>query len=108
MVIGICNDYWFDVNSLNIEGCHRLPLEKTILKRSKNAIRGSRISVKTRVKVDELKILLKNYFFFIDSLIFLFFLISLKTCMYMNMACWDCLRAFNMKKNYWLKKKNTT
>ena len=57
MVIGICNDYWFDVNPLNIEGYHRLPLEKTILKRSKNAIRGSRTSVKTRVKVDELKIL---------------------------------------------------
>ena len=72
-------------------------------KRSKNAIRGSRTSIKTRVKVDELEnlriywLLLKNYSFFIDSLIFLFFLIPLKTCIYMNMACRDCLRAFNMK-----------
>ena len=66
-------------------------------KRSKNAIRGSRTSVKIRVKVEELKIL-ESIGFFIDSLIFLFFLISLKTCMYMNKASQDCLRAFNMKK----------
>ena len=77
-----------------------------VSKRSKNATRGSRTSVKARVKVDELKILesicwllVKYYFLFTDSLIFLFCLISLKTWMYMNMVCQVCLRAFKIKKN---------
>ena len=75
---------------------------------SKYTIRDSRTLVKTRVKVDELKILEYTGYYCRILFLYCFFDFTFLFCFFKNFYVYeygvrDSLSAFNMKKNYSLK-----